>query len=238
MLQAPPMLVFIDEVHQLSVKVQDSLLTVLEPKDRMLRASAETIDAGEVSFMIATTDWGRLREPLRSRVRRIDLKPYSKEEVARMLSIQTRLAFEATDGSFDIDPAAARLGEDSLGAIATAARAVPRTAISFLREIGMALETGDLASPDLQSVWEYLQQKIPCDRNGLTPQDLDYLRVLSDRGSAGLDNLATELGTERSNVENEIEPFLVQSGWVHRTPTGRKLTSGGRELLMQLRGGS
>ena len=236
-LQAPPMLVFVDEVHQLTVKVQDSLLTVLEYQDRVLRASAETIDASKVSFIIATTDWGRLREPLRSRVRRIDLKPYTQEEVARMLSIRIRLASEATDGSFDIDPAAVSLGEDALRAIATAARAIPRTAISLLREIGMALETGDLASPELERVWEYLQQKVPCDRTGLTPQDRDYLRILSGRGSAGLDNLAAELGTDRSNVENEIEPFLMQSGWVHRTSTGRKLTPLGRALIMQHPGG-
>ena len=235
-LQAPPMLVFIDEVHQLTVKVQDSLLTVLEHQDRVLRASTETIDASKVSFMIATTDWGKLREPLRSRVRRIDLKPYTQEEVARMLSIHIRVASEATDGSFDIDPAAARLGEDALRAIATAARAIPRTAISFLREIGMALETGDLGSPELDRVWEYLQQKVPCDRKGLTPQDRNYLRILSGRGSAGLDNLGAELGTDRSNVENEIEPFLMQSGWVRRTSTGRKLTPLGRELIMQLPG--
>ena len=233
-LLAPPMLVFIDEVHQLSTRVQDSLLTVLEEKDRVLRGSNETIDARNVSFMIATTDWGKLREPLQTRVRRINLEPYSTDQVAEMLRIQIELASESNESSSGIDPSTKSIGYEALCAIATAARAIPRTAISFLREIGMALATGDLPSTSLESVWVYLQQKVPCDRLGLTRQDRRYLRILSDRRSAGLDNLATELGTDRSNVEKEIEPFLVQMGWVQRRAAGRVLTQPGRQLIMQL----
>ena len=235
-LLAPPMLVFIDEVHQLSARVQDSLLTVLEAKDRMLRGSKKTIDARNVSFMIATTDWGKLREPLRSRVRRINLNPYSTQEVAAMLSNLTGPAPEANEGHSEIDPATENLGPEALNAIATAARAIPRVAIQLLSEIGMALALGELPNPSLESVWVFLKQKVPCDRRGLTWTDRKYLRILSARNPVGLDNLATELDTDRSNVEKEIEPFLVQMGWVQRGSAGRSLTPRGRNLIMELAG--
>ena len=84
-LRSPPMLVFIDEVHQLSARVQDTLLPVLEADDRMLRGSRVIIDARDVSFVIATTDWGKLRDAFRSRVRHVMLEPYNTDEVVQML---------------------------------------------------------------------------------------------------------------------------------------------------------
>ena len=232
-LHSPPMLVFIDEVHQLRARVQDTLLPVLEADDRTLRGSRVIIDAHDVSFVIATTDWGKLREPFRSRVRAVMLEPYNTDEVAQML--RYRIEATSTDDSTgaDIDPAVAQLSEDALVAIATAARAVPRVALDLLREIGMALRIR-ICGPDADSVWKHLRKMVPCDRQGLTKRDHHYFRIVANRGPIGVDNIATELGIDRSNVEGAIEPFLAQMGWIQRGSTGRKLTTSGKRLEARL----
>ena len=232
-LQCPPMLVFIDEVHQLSLRVQDSLLPVLESDDRMLRGSQVILNAQHVSFIVATTDWGKLREPFRSRVRPIRLEPYNTDEVARMLRFRIEGASKGVEGAAAIDPAVARLGEEALRAIATAARAVPRTAIDLLREIGMALRI-ELCDGSTSQVWHHLQRLVPCDRYGLTPQDHKYLQILASRGPVGLENIAVDLGIDRSNVSGAIEPFLIQTGWVQLTPAGRILTPDGIQFVQRL----
>lgn len=229
-LRCPPMLIFIDEVHQLSGRVQDSLLPALEADDRTLRASRITIDVSAVTFVIATTDWGRLREPFRSRVRAIELEPYTVEEVAEILRFRIQaLAEEHVDG-LQIDPVVERLEEEALLAIATAAKAVPRVALDLLREVGMALRIR-LCEPTAEAVWQHLQRLVPCDRHGLTRQDRAYLRAVFERGPLGIDNLATQLGIDRSNVSGAIEPFLVQMGWIRRETSGRILTAAGRRFV-------
>ena len=169
-LRSPPMLVFIDEVHQLSARVQDTLLPVLEADDRTLRGSRVIIDARDVSFVIATTDWGKLREAFRSRVRAVMLEPYNTDEVAQMLRYRIEAASRDHGTVADVDPAVAQLSEDALVAIATAARAVPRVALDLLREIGMALRIR-ICGPGVDAVWGHLQKMVPCDRQGLTSRD-------------------------------------------------------------------
>ena len=232
-LRSPTMLVFVDEVHQLSARVQDTLLPVLEADDRILRGSRVIIDARDVSFVIATTDWGKLREAFRSRVRAVMLEPYSTDEVVRMLRYRMEAASGGQDADVDVDPLVGDLGEDALVAISTAARAVPRVALDLLREIGMALRIR-ICGTDAEAVWAHLQKMVPCDRQGLTSRDRKYLRIVASRGPIGLDSIATELGTDRSNVEGAVEPFLAQMGWVQRGSTGRTLTTSGRRLVSQL----
>ncbi len=232
-LRSPPMLVFVDEVHQLTARVQDTLLSVLEADDAVLRSSDVIIDVREVSFVIATTDWGKLREAFRSRVREVTLEPYDTQEVARILRHRLNAATQGDAAEADIDPAAAQLSEDSLVAISTAARAVPRVALDLLREIGMALRIR-ICEPDVDAIWEHLRKLVPCDRQGLTNRDKQYLRMVANRGPVGLKNIATGMGLDGSNVEGAIEPFLSQMGWIQRGPKGRTLTTSGKRLLARL----
>ena len=231
-LRSPPMLVFIDEVHRLSARVQDTLLPVLEADDRTLRGSRVIIDAKDVSFVIATTDWGKLREAFRSRVREVMLEPYNTAEVVQMLRHRIEAGPQGKGAVADVDAAVAQLSEGALVAIATAARAVPRVALDLLREVGMSLRIR-VCNPDVDAVWGHLQKMVPCDRRGLTSRDRRYLRIVATRGPAGLDSIAMELGTDRSNVERAIEPFLLQMGWIRRDSTGRTLTPSGRQLVVQ-----
>src|SRR5581483_4411757 len=82
---APPMVIFIDEVHLLKPKVQDSLLKALEPDDRLLLSRLATIDTQQVTFIIATTDPGDLRDAFKSRIIRFELKEYTLSELVQIL---------------------------------------------------------------------------------------------------------------------------------------------------------
>ena len=176
---------------------------------------------------------GKLREPFRSRVRAVMLEPYNTDEVAQILRYRIEAASRDNGTGADIDPAVAQLSEDALVAIATAARAVPRVALDLLREISMALRIR-ICGPGVDSVWEHLRKMVPCDRQGLTSRDRKYLRIVANRGPIGLDNIATALGIDRSNVEGAIEPFLAQMGWIQRGSTGRTLTTSGIQLVARL----
>jgi DNA phosphorothioation-dependent restriction protein DptH len=232
-LRCPPMLLFIDEVHQLPARVQDMLLPMLEASDRTLRGSRVIIDASDVSFVIATTDDGKLREAFRSRVRQVHLQPYNVQEVAQML--RSRLDGSALDDvKTRIDPVAKNLGEEALIAIATAARAVPRIAIQLLGEVAMAIRIQHCGTAT-EDVWGHIQTLVPCDQRGLTPQDKRYLALVEKRGPVGFESIAQELGTDSSNVVGSIEPFLIQMGWVNRTAGGRVLSALGKQLLRDVR---
>ena len=160
------------------------------------------------------------------------LEPYTTDEVVLILRYHIEDASQARGTGADIDPSVGQLSQGGLVAIATAARAVPRVALDLLREIGMALRIR-ICGADVDAVWGHLQKMVPCDRQGLTKSDRKYLRIVANRGPIGLDNIATELGTDRSNVEGAIEPFLAQMGWVQRGATGRTLTTSGRRLVAQ-----
>jgi Holliday junction resolvasome RuvABC ATP-dependent DNA helicase subunit len=228
-LRCPPMVVFIDEVHQLTRRVQDALLPLLEASDRMLRGTSVIIDAQAVSFIVATTDEGRLGDAFRSRLRKVPLLAYSTKEVAQIL--RTRIDMpEATTGTSGIDLKARELGDESLEALATAARAVPRAAIQMLGEVAMAIRLGHCGN-SVDAVWQYIQRLVPCDRDGLTAEDWNYLAILGQSGVVGVKSIASQMGTNPSNLESAIEPFLMQSKLIQRTGSGRVLTQRGKDLL-------
>ena len=229
--KSPPMLVFIDEVHQLDNRVQDSLLTALEPKDGELRASKVVVDVRDVTFVVATTDWGKVREAFRSRFRDIGLSPYTVGQVAEMLALQAGRARE--EDEMGLDESVETLDSEALLAIASAARAVPRVALGYLVEVGMGLKL-EHTTEDADSIRRFLEENFECDRHGLRPFDYKYLMALSGRRTAGLDSLAAELGLDPSNLDRDIEPYLLQRGWVRRSATGRSLTASGRRLLLDV----
>jgi len=231
--ESPPLLVFIDEVHQLTRGVQDSLLPVLEPDDRRLRGSHVIIDASAVTFVMATTDPGRLREAFRSRVREVNLAPYTVREVSLILR-EKILRIGESGASAQIDRVATDLSAEALEAVATAARAIPRRAIALLGEVSKAIRVRRCGTT-LDDVWAYLQRLVPCDRRGLTPNDVAYIRLVGRRGPIGRDAIAGELGVDQTTVEGMIEPFLVQQGWVVRSAQGRQLSRAGQVLLGELR---
>ena len=217
-----------------SARIQDTLLPVLEADDRTLRGSRVIIDARDVSFVIATTDWGKLREPFRSRVREVILEPYNTDEVAQMLRYRIEAASGDNGTGADIDPAVAQLGEDALGrhrhsregGAPGGARPSSRdrhgTSDSHLRprcrfSLGAPTEDGAVRPARADE-----------------PTTANTCASWRTAARSGWTTSPRHLSIDRSNVEGAIEPFLAQMGWIQRGSTGRTLTTSGIRLVARL----
>ena len=224
-MRAPPTVVFIDEVHLLGRRVQDTLLTAIEPNDRTLIAAGRTIDTSQVTFIMATTDPGRLSEAFRSRITALQLTEYSVEEIVGILlsHIHDRARFPQE---------AELLDHNALTAISVAGRLVPRQALQLLRDVSEAVALGD-ATPAEGGVRRYILETRTIDSRGLAERDYRYLRSLYPDLRKGAEALAVELGEDPTTIEYDIEPFLIRQGLVQRQSGGRSLSPKGRTFYEQ-----
>lgn len=216
---APPMVIFIDEVHVLSRKIQDSLLTALERDDRCFRCKLGDINTRNVTFIVATTDPGKLAEPFISRLSVFWLEPYNVRQIVEILKWRRK-------HDDNIDPMTMFIPDDSLLFIARAARGVPRKAIELTQQVGVAISL-KIIPPTPEAIKEDLKRNLCCDEFGLIELDKKYLKVLKQFGTAGVSVLSAALGQSKENIEHHIEPWLLQNGWLLRGKKGRELTPKG-----------
>jgi Holliday junction resolvasome RuvABC ATP-dependent DNA helicase subunit len=217
-LKFPPMVVFVDEAHEMARPVQEELLTILEPADRKGTGSIFVADVSNVTFVMATTEWGDLLSTMQSRLQRVPLQPYTEEQVARMV--------------FDRYPFA----DEVCRRLAIAGRLVPRIALQRAQEFANALE----AYPDMEPM-ELLDQYFGLwhlDPLGITEEDRRYLRILDRSASpVGLQRLANQLGIGQNEITKNIEPYLVVArGFVEITTQGRRLSERGKAYLRGIGG--
>jgi Holliday junction DNA helicase RuvB len=208
---------FIDEIHRLSPHVEEILYPAMEDYqlDIMIgegpAARSIKLDLPPFTLIGATTRAGSLTSPLRDRfgiVQRLEF--YSVEDLASIV---------ARSGHF------LQLQMDQEGAyeVARRARGTPRIANRLLRRVRDYAEvkadgvvTQDVASSALDMV--------DVDKSGFDYMDRKYLLCLIEKfqgGPVGLDNIAAAIGEERETIEDVIEPFLIQQGFIQRTPRGR-----------------
>ena len=81
----PPLVIFIDECHQLKRPIQDALLTMTEPSERRAILRDFAADMSNVTFLFATTDIGSMEKALKTRAREINLKPYEQADIAEII---------------------------------------------------------------------------------------------------------------------------------------------------------
>lgn len=217
----PGSVLFIDEVHSLKRVVEEYLYSAMEDFRITIQigegntASALTLNLPPFTLVAATTREGSLSAPFRSRFgirERLDL--YSVADLSRILSRSaTLLSVEA-----DID---------GLETIAARSRGTARYANNHLRRIRDLAQVryGNCIS---QAVAEEGLAMLGIDQAGLTELDRRILRCLSDSGRAvGLKTLSVSIGEEETTIEDVYEPFLIQSGLIVKTPSGRSLTAKG-----------
>ena len=215
----PPLVIFVDECHQLKRPVQDALLTMTEPSERTAKTKGFIADMRQATVLLATTDSAKLTKPLKTRTREIRLQPYTRDEVAEIVGrIYKGWPLEVR-----------RL-------IAMAGRITPRIAKERGRDLARILEQDHSgARPSEALVTEVMEKEWGLDRLGLSQQDHAYLKlVLDSKGPAGLVNLASRMSLESEQVEQEIEPFLLALGLIDRTAKGRVLTDQGKEIAQAL----
>lgn len=223
----PGTVLFIDEIHQLSSKIEELLYPALESGslDIVLGKgpSARTVELALPPFTLvgATTRVSQLSSPLRSRfgggVYQLDF--YSEEDVRSILARSAEvLGLEAPSEVIDI--------------VAARSRATPRIANALLKRVRDFAQVQEV--PLTTKLAEDAAKMFGIDALGLTKDDRRYLETLRDAfkgGPAGIRALASGLHEDPDTVENVYEPFLLRLGFVERSSRGRILTAKGRDYL-------
>ncbi len=216
----PNDILFIDEIHRLNPVVEESLYPALEDFriDVMTGegafASAIQISVNPFTLVGATTRTGLLTAPLFSRfghVVRLDFYPV--EDLARIVARNSALLETVLEG-------------DSATEIAKRARGTPRVANRLLRRVrdfAQVLGSGRIDPAIVKKACERLE----IDDAGFDEMDRRLLRVIIDDydgGPVGVETLAAALGEPRDTIEDVYEPYLLQQGFLGRTPRGRIAT--------------
>jgi len=219
----PAFVVFIDEIHLVTQKVQESLLTMLETRDRTVRLSNRVASVPHATFIFATTQDSKLDKAFKSRCKEIHLRSYSIAEVAQMVMNYVRDS-GVDPGSWEpeVFPKIARLG-----------RLIPRRAFEVAKELMDELRTTDRPELSLSEQLDVVRDVMEVDENGLGPLDIEYLEVLERAERAlGEDAIATMIGTvDKEKVVEEVEPLLRRMGLISFGMRGREITSAGREYV-------
>jgi Holliday junction DNA helicase RuvB len=210
----PRDVLFIDEIHRLAPAVEEILYPAMEdyhldiiigegPSARSVR-----IDLSPFTLVGATTRAGLLGTPLRDRFGiPVRLEFYSPTE---LLSVVPRAAAKLDTG----------ITEEGAVEIAKRARGTPRVAVRLLRRVR------DFAGDEMidARVADKALKRLEVDNDGLDMQDRRYLHALVETysgGPVGVETLAAALAEARDALEDVIEPYLMQQGFVMRTPRGR-----------------
>ncbi len=221
---------FIDEIHRLPHAVEEVLYSAMEDcqLDIMIGvgASARAVRLALKPFTLigATTRPGLISRPLRERFGiPLEFNFYAAAELAEILMRASRRA------GFASGFAKLELDEDGALTIAERSRATPRIALRLLRRIVDFATVSHRLLIDATCARDALEQ-LGVDDNGLDQLDRRYLSLLGERfqgGPAGLDTLAAALSQERDVLEEVVEPFLLQQGWLEKSARGRQLSPTG-----------
>lgn len=216
----PHDVLFIDEIHRLSANVEEILYPAMEDFqiDIMIgegpAARSIKLDLPPFTLVGATTRAGLLTSPLRDRfgiVQRLEF--YNVDELTHIVSRSAQILGISTEKTGAIE-------------IARRARGTPRIANRLLRRVrdyaeikGNGIITEEIANKALIM--------LQVDENGLDEMDRRFLKSLVeqfDGGPVGINSLAASLSEERGTIEDVVEPYLIQQGYVMRTSRGRQAT--------------
>jgi Holliday junction DNA helicase RuvB len=216
----PNEVLFVDEIHRLSPVVEEILYPALEDfqLDIMIGegpgARSIKIDLPPFTLVGATTRAGLLTSPLRDRfgiVQRLEF--YGHDELQRIVERSARILGVPVDAA-----GAARIAQRSRG--------TPRIANRLLRRVRDYAEVkadGRVTDAVAQAALDLLD----VDPQGFDPMDRRLMLAIIEKfegGPVGVDSLAAALGEERGTIEDVIEPFLIQQGYIMRTARGRVAT--------------
>ncbi|MEQ2526370.1 Holliday junction branch migration DNA helicase RuvB [Bacillaceae bacterium CLA-AA-H227] len=216
----PGDVLFIDEIHRLPRSIEEVLYPAMEdfcldivigtgPSARSVR-----LDLPPFTLVGATTRAGALSAPLRDRFGVLSRLEYYREEQLREIVIRTAEVYE-----IEIEPQAAV-------EIARRSRGTPRIANRLLRRVRDFAQVRGNGAIDHQLAQEALEL-LQVDRLGLDHIDHKLLRGIIEKfrgGPVGLETIAATIGEESTTIEDVYEPYLLQIGFLQRTPRGRMVT--------------
>lgn len=223
----PRDVLFIDEIHRLNPAVEEILYPAMEDfrLDILIgegpAARSVQIDLPPFTLVGATTRLGLLANPLRDRFGiPLRLEFYSPEELSQVITRAAAL--------LDLE-----MREDGATEIARRARGTPRIAVRLLRRLRDFAQHEGAKMVDA-ALADRALRRLDVDMRGLDAADRRYLTLLATHyagGPVGIDTLAAALSEERDTLEDTIEPYLLQCGFLQRTARGRMLTRTGWDYL-------
>jgi holliday junction DNA helicase RuvB len=216
-------ILFIDEIHRIPKTVEEYLYSAMEDFrleimiDQGPNARSVRLPLKRFTLVGATTRSGLLTAPLRTR-----------------FTLQTRLDYYDAATLEGIIRRSCRLlkiaiEDDGAREIATRSRGTPRIAnnlINFVRDYAQERSNGKITKPVAAAALELLE----IDARGLDEMDKRVMRIMAENyrgGPVGLSTIAIAVGEEAETIEEVHEPFLIQEGYLQRTPQGRVLTDKG-----------
>ncbi|HKB83803.1 MAG TPA: Holliday junction branch migration DNA helicase RuvB [Burkholderiales bacterium] len=217
----PNDVLFIDEIHRLSPVVEEILYPALEDfqLDIMIgegpAARSVKLDLPPFTLIGATTRAGMLTNPLRDRFGIVSrLEFYSAAELTRIVQRSAGLLNVETSPEGALE-------------IASRSRGTPRISNRLLRRVRDYAQVKAQGRVD-REIADAALKMLDVDRIGLDVMDRKLLLAVVEKfggGPVGIDNLAAAIGEERDTIEDVLEPFLIQQGYLQRTPRGRMATA-------------
>lgn len=211
---------FIDEIHRLSSVVEEYLYSAMEDYkiDIMIEsgpnARSVEINLNPFTLIGATTRSGLLTSPMRARFGISNrLEYYSTELLSGIIIRSARI--------LDV-----KISEQAAIEIAGRSRGTPRIANSLLRRVRDFAQIKGNGNIDME-ISKYSLKALNVDAHGLDDMDNKILNTIIDKfkgGPVGLGTLSTAVGENSETIEEVYEPFLIQKGFIHRTPRGREVT--------------
>ncbi len=223
----PFSILFIDEIHRLNRNLEEYLYTAMEDYyiDIM---TGEGLGARPMKFQLApftlvgaTTRSGLLNSPFRDRFGIVErLSFYDKESLCQILMRSAGLL-------------KMNLLEDGAMEVARRSRGTPRIANRLLKRVRDYAQVENVKNVD-QKMSNYALNQLGVDQFGLDQMDRQILSLMADKykgGPVGIETMSAALSEEKDTLEEVYEPFLLQEGYIQKTPRGRMLTESGMKVL-------
>ena len=216
----PNDVLFIDEIHRIPRYIEEILYSAMEDfkLDIIIGGEGQSrnikIDLPPFTLVGATTRAGDLSSPLRDRFGIIcKLEFYTTEELTRIVKRSAKVLETSIDDAAAFE-------------VASRSRKTPRIANRILKRVcDFALVKGN-GHIDIDIVNESLD-RLKIDKSGLDSTDIEYLMSIINKfngGPVGIESIASSIGEESTTIEDVIEPYLLQEGFVKRTNRGRVIT--------------
>ena len=205
--------IFIDEIHALSLKLTETLYTLME--NFTLALEGESVSFPRFTLIAGTTEPQLMSKPLRDRfVNTFLFEPYTDEDMSRYID-NYKLNVKI---SKDVKPVFARLSKYT-----------PRLMNSLLEKAGCYMYYNgitELGSNDIDGFLSYAGYT----KDGLTELEKRYISILKDKGIVSVGNISNMLGLKENMVSTIIEPSLLSIGAIEITSSGRSLTEKGKQM--------
>ncbi len=226
----PGDVLFIDEIHRIPKFIEEILYSAMEDFELDIVVGQEgstrsiKIDLPPFTLVGATTRAGDISAPLRDRFGIVSkLNYYTEEELKNIIKRTSRVL------GMDIE-------DDAALELARRSRKTPRIANRLFKRVrdfacvkGESLITLDTTRTSLQ--------RLKVDKYGLDAIDIEYLDAIINKfngGPVGVETISSAIGEEQSTIEDVVEPYLMQEGFIKRTPRGRVVTEKSYEHLNNL----